>query len=85
MNKVMLIGNLGNDPELKYTQSGTAICTFSLATSEKYKDRNGELQEKVEWHNITVWGAKGEAISKFCQKGNKLFVEGKLETQKWQD
>ena len=85
VNKVILIGNLGAAPELKYTSGGTAICTFSLATNEKFKNSAGELQERTEWHRIKVWGVTGENCAKYLGKGGSAYIEGKLQTNKWTD
>jgi len=85
MNKVILIGRLGKDPELRTLESGASVANFSLATNEKYKDRNGEYQERTEWHNCTAWGKRAEVIEKYVQKGQHLIVEGKINTDKWTD
>jgi len=85
VNKVILIGNLGADPELKYTPSSKAVCNLRLATNEVWKDKSGEKQEKVEWHRVTVWGDLAENCSKYLAKGRQVYVEGRLETRKWQD
>jgi len=85
VNKVILIGNLGKDPEVRYTSSGTAVASFSLATSEKYKDKNGEWQEKTEWHNITLWAKLAEIAGEYLAKGRTVYVEGRLETREWED
>ncbi len=85
LNKVMLIGNLGKDPEVRYTTSGTAVTSFSLATSERFKNRNGEWEEKTEWHNVTLWGRLAEIAGEYLAKGRTVFVEGRLQTRKWQD
>jgi single-strand DNA-binding protein len=86
MNQVTLLGRLGKDPEVAYTQGGTAVCKFSLATSEKYKDRNGEQKEKTEWHNIVIWGKSGENAAKYLAKGNIVLIErGKITTRSWDD
>ena len=85
VNKVILVGNLGKDPELRQTGGGNPVCTFTLATSEKYKDREGNLQEKTEWHNIVVWGKQAETVKQYCQKGKQVFLEGRIQTRKWQD
>lgn len=84
VNKIILLGNVGNDPKINKTQDGKKIATFSLATSEKWKGKNGEQQEKVQWHNIVVFseGLVG-IIEKYVKKGSKLFVEGSLQTRKW--
>jgi single-strand DNA-binding protein len=85
LNKAMLIGRLGKDPELSYTQSGTARCRFSLATSEKYRDNNGEMKEDTEWHNVIVWGKQAENCEKYLQKGRLVHIEGKITTRSWED
>lgn len=85
MNKVILIGNLGADPELKFTQGGQAILRLRVATSEKYKDRNGELQEATEWHTVVMWGPRAEALNKILTKGRTISVEGMNTTRSWED
>lgn len=85
VNKVILVGNLGKDPELRYTASGTAVCNFSLATTESYKDRDGNKQEKTEWHNLVVWRQLAEICGKYLTKGKQIYIEGKLQTRKWED
>ncbi|MDY0292404.1 MAG: single-stranded DNA-binding protein [Desulfuromonadaceae bacterium] len=85
VNKVILVGNLGKDPELRYTPSGTAVVNFSLATSESFKDRDGNRQERTEWHNIVAWRQLAEICGKYLHKGKQIYVEGKLQTRKWQD
>jgi single-strand DNA-binding protein len=85
VNKVILIGNLGADPELKYTSSNQPVCNVSMATSEKFKDKSGNRQEKTEWHRVTIWGQQGENCAKWLKKGSSLYVEGRLQTRKWQD
>ncbi len=85
VNKAILIGNLGKDPELSYTQSGTARCRFPLATSESYQNNAGERQERTEWHNIVVWGKLAETVSKFMQKGRQVFIEGRIQNRSWDD
>lgn len=86
INKVILIGNLGRDPEMRYTPNGIAVCSFSIATSETYKDRNsGERITQTEWHNIVLWRGLAETSEKFLRKGSKVFIEGKLKTRKWDD
>ena len=87
LNKVMLIGNLGKDPEVRTFQNGGKVCNFSLATSESWKDRNsGERQERTEWHNVAIFneGLAGVA-ERFLKKGSKVYIEGQLQTRKWQD
>jgi len=85
LNKVMLIGNLGKDPEVRYTTSGQAVASFSLATSEKFKSKNGDWEERTEWHNITLWGRLAEIAGEYLAKGKTVFIEGRLQTRKWQD
>lgn len=85
VNRVHLIGRLGKDPELTYTQSGTAKCRFSLATSEVYFDHNQVKQEKTDWHNVVVWGKQAESAGKYLEKGREVYVEGKIETRSWDD
>ncbi len=85
LNKVMLIGNLGKDPEVRYTASGQAVASFSVATSEKFKNRNGEMEERTEWHNVVLWGRQAEIAGEYLAKGRTVFIEGRLQTRKWQD
>lgn len=85
LNKVMLIGNLGKDPEVRYTASGQAVASFSLATSEKFKNKSGEWEERTEWHNVVLWGRQGEIAGEYLAKGRTVFIEGRLQTRKWQD
>jgi single-strand DNA-binding protein len=85
LNKVMLIGNLGKDPELRYTASGTPVASFSLATSDRIKGKNGEWEEKTEWHNITLWSRLAEIAGEYLSKGKTVYIEGRLQTRKWQD
>ncbi len=85
LNKVMLLGNLGQNPELRYTQSGQPVLNLRLATNERFKNRDGEWQDRTEWHSITVWGKRGEGLNKFLTKGSQLFVEGRLQTRSWDD
>ena len=85
LNKVMLIGNLTRDPELRVTPKGTAICTFSLAVNRKFKDDSGGEREEVTFVDIEAWGRQGETISKYCTKGRPLFVEGRLRLDQWED
>ncbi len=85
LNKVMLIGNLGKDPEVRYTTSGTAVAGFSLATSERFKNKNGEWEDRTEWHNITLWGRLAEIAGEYLAKGKTVYIEGRLQTRKWQD
>ena len=85
VNKVILVGNLGKDPELRYTGSGTAVCNFSLATTENYKDRDGNKQEKTEWHNIVIWRQLAEIAGKYLTKGKQVYLEGKIQTRSYDD
>jgi single-strand DNA-binding protein len=85
LNKVMLIGNLGKDPELRYTGSGVAVATFSLATNESWKDQEGALQERTEWHNIVAWRKLAEIAGEYLRKGRKVFIEGRIQTRSYDD
>ena len=84
-NLVILIGNLGQNPDIRYTQNGTAVATFSLATSERWKDKSGEQQEQTEWHRIVAWKKLAEICGEYLHQGSKVYIEGKLQTRKWQD
>lgn len=85
LNKVMLIGNLGKDPEVRYTAGGTAVASFSLATTEKFKGKDGNWEEKTEWHNITLWARLAEIAGEYLSKGKTVYIEGRLQTRKWTD
>lgn len=86
LNKVMLIGRLGGDPEMRYTGSGSAIANFNLATSERWTDKNtGEKKERTEWHKVTFFGRLAEVIGEYASKGKQVYIEGNLQTEKWQD
>ncbi len=85
VNKAILVGNLGRDPELSYTQNGVARCRFPLATSESYNNNAGERQERTEWHNIVVWGKLAETVAKFLQKGRQVFLEGRIQNRSYED
>jgi len=86
VNKVILIGRLGQDPEVKFMQSGTAVCNFSMATSETWKDKeSGEKQEKTEWHKITAWRRLAEICGEYLHKGSQVYIDGKLQTRSWED
>ena len=85
LNKVMLIGNLGRDPELRYTQGGQPILNLRLATNESFQNRDGERQERTEWHSVILWGKRGEALGKILSKGSQLCIEGRLQTRSWED
>lgn len=85
LNKVMLIGNLGRDPETRYLPSGGAVCNFSIATSERFNDKSGQKQERTEWHNIVMYGKLAEIAQQYLKKGSNVFIEGRIQTSKWQD
>jgi single-strand DNA-binding protein len=85
INKVILIGNLGADPELRYTQSGAPVASFRVATTERWKGQDGQMQEQTEWHSCNAWGKLAEICGKYLQKGSKVYVEGSINTRKWQD
>ena len=84
LNKVMLIGHLGSDPELRYTQGGQPVANFNLATNEKWT-KDGKTQEKTEWHKVVVWGKMAETCEKYLKKGRQAYIEGKLQTREWED
>lgn len=85
VNKVILIGRLGRDPEMRYTPAGTAVCNFSLATDEVFRDKSGEMQRRTEWHRIVAWAKLAEQCSKLLSKGKMAYVEGRLQTREWDD
>lgn len=86
VNKVIIVGNLGNDPEVRYSGNGAAIANISIATSEAWKDKNtGDMQEKTEWHRVVLFNRLGEIAGEYLSKGSKVYIEGKLQTRKWQD
>ena len=85
VNKAILIGNLGRDPELRYTQSGQAVVNFSIATTETWNDKNGERQERTEWHRIVAWGKTGELCAQYLSKGRTVYIEGRIQTREWED
>jgi single-strand DNA-binding protein len=85
LNKVMIIGNLGRDPELRYTQSGSAVANLNIATNESWVDKNQQMQERTEWHRVVVWGRQAENCEKYLAKGRQVYVEGRLQTREWQD
>jgi single-strand DNA-binding protein len=85
VNKVILLGRLGQDPELKYTPGGSAVCNFSLATTESWTDKQGQKQEKTEWHRVVVWGKLAELCNQYLAKGRQAFLEGRLQTRSWDD
>ena len=86
INKVILVGNLGNDPEVRYSANGAAIANISIATKESWKDKNtGEQQERTEWHRVVMFNRLGEIAGEYLRKGSQVYIEGKLQTRKWQD
>ena len=85
VNRVILIGRLGRDPELKFTPAGKAVTNFTMATSETWKDDSGERQERTEWHRIVIWGKLAEVAAKYLTKGSQVYIEGKLQTREWTD
>ena len=85
VNKVILVGNLGRDAELRYTPGGAAVATLNLATTEVYKDREGQKKEDTQWHRIVLWGKTAESLQDYLTKGKQIYVEGKLQTRKWKD
>ncbi|WP_412067255.1 single-stranded DNA-binding protein [Rubrivirga sp. IMCC43871] len=85
VNKVILIGNLGQDPELRYTGSGTAVCNMRLATTESYKDRDGNQVENTEWHTVVAWARLAEICGEYLSKGRQVYIEGQLQTRQWED
>ena len=85
VNKVILVGRLGRDPETRYTSGGQAVANFTMATDESFKDRNGEKQKRTEWHKIVVWGKLAEIAQQYLKKGSLLFVEGRIQSREWQD
>jgi single-strand DNA-binding protein len=85
VNKVILVGNLGKDPEIKYTPQGKAVAKFSLATNERYKDKDGQWQDRTEWHNIVLWERLAEIAGEYLKKGGKVYIEGRIRTDSWDD
>ena len=85
VNRVTLIGNLGRDPELRSTAGGTSVATFSVATSERWNDKDGNQQERTEWHNVVAWGRQAEVCSQYLRKGSGVYIEGRLQTRSWED
>lgn len=85
VNKVILIGNLGRDPELRYTQTGQAVANFSLATTDRFSSKEGDRQERTEWHRIVAWGRTAEICAQYLSKGRSVYVEGRLQTSEWED
>lgn len=85
VNKVILVGNLGADPQLRYTQGGTAVANFNLATSERFTNKNGEREERTEWHRVVAWAKLAEICSEYLKKGKQIYIEGRLQTRSWED
>lgn len=85
LNKCMIIGNLGRDPEMRYTPSGQAVTQFSVATNRNYRDQQGEWQSETEWFRVVVWGDRGERAAEYLRKGHKVYVEGRIQTRQWED
>jgi single-strand DNA-binding protein len=85
VNKVILVGNVGQDPEIKYTASGVPVARLSLATNERFKDRNDQWQDRTEWHSVVAWQRLAEIVGEYVRKGSKLYIEGKLQTSTWED
>lgn len=85
LNKVLLLGNLGKDPELRYTASGKAVATFTIATSQRWRDQDGNDQERTEWHRVVAWGRLGEVCGEYLSKGKQVFVEGRIQSREWED
>jgi single-strand DNA-binding protein len=85
LNKVMLIGHLGTDPEVRYTQANQAVAKFRLATTESYTDRNRNQQSRTEWHSVVAWGRTAETVSRYLRKGRQVYVEGRVQTRQWED
>ena len=85
VNRVILVGNLGRDPELRYIASGQAVANFTLATNDRWRDKEGNNQERTEWHRIVVWGKIAENCAQYLQKGRSVYIEGRLQTREWED
>jgi len=85
VNKVILVGNLGRDAELRYTPGGAAVATLNMATTEVWNDKSGQRQEKTEWHRVVLWGKTAESLSEYLTKGKQIYVEGRLQTRQWDD
>lgn len=85
LNKAMIIGRLGQDPDVRYTQSNTAVANLSIATSERYKDKQGEWKERTEWHRVVAWGRLAEICQEYLNKGSQVYIEGPIQTRKWED
>ncbi len=85
LNKAMIIGRLGQDPDVRYTQSNTAVANMSIATSERYKDKSGEWKETTEWHRVVAWGRTAEICQEYLKKGSQVYIEGPIQTRQWED
>lgn len=85
LNKAMIIGRLGSDPDVRYTQSNTAVATLSVATNERFKDSNGEFQDRTEWHRVVAWGRLAEICQQYLKKGSLVYIEGPIQTRQWED
>jgi single-strand DNA-binding protein len=85
VNKVILLGNVGKDPEVSFLPSGSAVAKFGLATSDRFKDKGGEWQDRTEWHNIVAWQRLAEIVGEYVKKGSKIYIEGRLQTSSWED
>jgi single-strand DNA-binding protein len=85
VNKVIIVGNVGRDPEVRFTKAGTAVATFSVATSERFKDRDGDKQERTEWHRVVAWAQLADICGKYLRKGKQVYIEGRLQTRDWED
>lgn len=85
VNKAIIIGNLGADPEIRYTQSGTQVASFTVATTERWRGQDGQMQESTEWHRIVAWAKLAEICGEYLHKGSRVYIEGKIQTRKWQD
>lgn len=85
VNKVILVGNLGRDPEVRHTQGGKAVANFTMATTRRYRDRDGQMQEQTEWHRIVAWERLAEICTEYLSKGRQVYIEGRLQTREWED
>lgn len=85
VNKVILVGNLGSDPQVRYTPGGQAVANFNIATSERFNNKNGEKEERTEWHRIVAWGKLAEICQQYLKKGKQVYIEGRLQTRQWED
>jgi single-strand DNA-binding protein len=85
VNKVIIVGNVGRDPEVRYTQSGRAVASFSVATSERFQDKDGQTQERTEWHRVVAWARLAEICGEYLRKGKQVYIEGRLQTRDWED